>query len=117
MAPTCIATGDPPDARRQHGRTSAWDWGEQRVTVGRHFVRDLEGLWSEVLKLAAVVEDALNQSIHALCDGRIELADKIKLQKPAVDRWEIQIERVRAGAGLAPTRGIGPEARGRRTQD
>ena len=36
--------------------TPAWDWGEQRVTVGRHFIRDMEGLWSEVLKLAAVVE-------------------------------------------------------------
>ncbi len=71
----------------------AWDWGQQRVTVGRHFVRDMEGLWSEVLKLAAVVEDALNQSIHALRDGRVELADQIKHQKPAVDRWEVQIER------------------------
>jgi phosphate transport system protein len=72
---------------------SAWDWGEQRLTVGRHFIRDMEGLWSEVLKLAAVVEDALDQSIHALCDGRVELADQIKHQKPAVDRWEVQIER------------------------
>jgi phosphate transport system protein len=72
---------------------SAWDWGEQRLTVGRHFTRDLEGLWSEVLKLAAVVEDSLNQSIRALCDGRVELADEIRLQKPAVDRWEVQIER------------------------
>ena len=73
--------------------TSAWDWGEQRVTVGRHFIRDMESLWSEVLKLAAVVEEALDQSIHALCDGRVELADQIRLQKPAVDRWEVQIER------------------------
>ena len=73
--------------------TPAWDWGEQRVTVGRHFIRDMEGLWSEVLKLAAVVEEALNQSIHALCDGRVELADQIRLQKPAVDRWEVQIKR------------------------
>jgi phosphate transport system protein len=73
--------------------SSAWDWGEQRVTVGRHFIRDMESLWSEVLKLAAVVEEALNQTIHALCDGRVELADKIRLQKPAVDRWEVQIER------------------------
>jgi len=54
---------------------SAWDWGEQRVTVGRHFIRDMEGLWSEVLKLAAVVEESLNQSIRALCDGRVELAN------------------------------------------
>ena len=72
---------------------AAWDWGQQRLTLGRHFIRDMEGLWSEVLKLAAVVEDSLNQSIHALCDGRIELADEIRHQKPAVDRWEVQIER------------------------
>lgn len=70
-----------------------WDWGQQRLTVGRHFIRDMEGLWSEVLKLAAVVEDALNQSIRALCDGRIELVEEIKQQKPAMDRWEVQIER------------------------
>jgi phosphate transport system protein len=72
---------------------SPWDWGEQRVTVGRHFLRDLESLWSEVLKLAAVVEDALNQSIRALCDGRVELADEIRLRKAALERWEVQIER------------------------
>jgi phosphate transport system protein len=69
------------------------DWGNERVTVGRSFLRDIEGLWSEVLKLAAVVEDALNQSIHGLCDGRVELASEVKRQKRAVDRWEVQIER------------------------
>lgn len=69
------------------------DWDNQRVTVGRNFLRDMEGLWSEVLKLAAVVEDALNQSIHGLCDGRTEQAKHLKGRKHAVDRWEIQIER------------------------
>jgi phosphate transport system protein len=69
------------------------DWDDQRVTVGRSFLRDMEGLWSEVLKLAAVVEDALNQSIHALCDGRVELAAEVKGQKQMVDRWEVEIER------------------------
>lgn len=69
------------------------DWDNERVTVGRSFLRDMEGLWSEVLKLAAVVEDALNQSIHALCDGRVEMAAELKDQKQAVDRWEVQIER------------------------
>jgi phosphate transport system protein len=69
------------------------DWDDERVTVGRSFVRDMEGLWSGILKLAAVVEDALNQSIHALCDGRVELADELKRRKRAVDRWEVQIER------------------------
>jgi phosphate transport system protein len=53
----------------------------------------MESLWSEVLRLATVVEEALDKSIHALCDGRVELADQIKHQKPAVDRWEVQIER------------------------
>ena len=69
------------------------DWATTRVTLGRSFVRDMEGLWSEVLKLAGVVEDALNQSIHALCDGRGELADELKRRKGAMDRWEVQIER------------------------
>lgn len=73
--------------------SSTWDWGEQRLTVGRHFIRDMEGLWSEVLRLAAVVEEAVGQSIHALCDGRGELAERIRQQKPAMDRWEVQIER------------------------
>jgi phosphate transport system protein len=69
------------------------DWDNERVTVGRSFLRDMEGLWAEVLKLAAVVEDTLNQSIHALCDGRVEMAAGLKDRKQAVDRWEVQIER------------------------
>jgi phosphate transport system protein len=69
------------------------DWDDERVTVGRSFLRDMESLWSEVLKLAAVVEDALSQSVRALCDGRVELADEVKRQKRVVDRWEVQIER------------------------
>ena len=77
--------------QEQHALDS--DWDNERVTVGRNFLRDMEGLWSEVLKLAAVVEDALNQSIHGLCDGRVELANELKGRKRAVDRWEIQIER------------------------
>ncbi len=68
------------------------DWDTQRVTVGRSFLRDIEGLWAEVLKLAAVVEDTLNQSVHALCDGRVDLANEVKRQKRLVDRWEVRIE-------------------------
>ena len=69
------------------------DWDSERVTVGRSFLRDMEGLWSEVLKLAAVVEDALNQSIRALCDGRVEMAAELEDRKRAMDHWEVQIER------------------------
>jgi phosphate transport system protein len=68
-------------------------WAGERVTLGRHFLRDLEGLWAGVLKLAAVVEDALNRSVRALCDGRADLADEVKGEERAVDRWEVQIER------------------------
>jgi phosphate transport system protein len=74
-----------------HRLDSGWD--NERITVGRSFLRDMESLWSELLKLAAVVEDTLSQSIHALCDGRVELADEVKRQKRVVDRWEVQIER------------------------
>lgn len=68
------------------------DWDGERVTLGRHFLRDLEGLWGGVLKLAAVVEDTLNRSVRALCDGRADLAETVRGAERAVDRWEIQIE-------------------------
>jgi phosphate transport system protein len=68
-------------------------WDNERISLGRSFIRDMEGLWAEVLKLAAVVEDALNRSIHAICDGQVELAKELKHQKRTMDRWEVQIER------------------------
>ena len=79
MQPRDVAAGD--------------DWDEERVTLGRHFVRDLEGLWGGVLKLAAVVEDALNRGVEALCDGRTDLADEVRGGERAVDGWEVRIER------------------------
>jgi phosphate transport system protein len=70
-----------------------FDWDVERVTVGRNFVRDMERLWSQVLRLAAVVEEALDQSVHALCDGQANLAEDLKKRKRSVDGWEVQIER------------------------
>ena len=77
--------------RHQNLLNSSWD--NERVTVGRNFLRDMEGLWSEVLKLAAVAEDSLKRSIHGLCDGQPDQGSEVKGRKRAVDRWEIQIER------------------------
>ncbi len=77
----------------QGGGSSGAEWDGERVTVGRHFLRDLEGLWEGVLKLAAVVEETLNRSIQALCDGRADLAEEIRGQEKAVDHWEARIER------------------------
>src|SRR5215218_3128122 len=68
-------------------------WEQERMTLGRDFVRDLEGLWEGILKLAAVVEDALNQSVRALCDGRADLAAMVRGEERDVDRREVQIER------------------------
>jgi phosphate transport system protein len=79
--------------RLQHIEDLELHWAGQRVTLGRHFLRDLEGLWAGVLKLAAVVEDSLNRSVRALCDGRVDLAEEVKGEERTVDRWEVQIER------------------------
>ena len=69
------------------------DWDVERVSLGRHFLRDMEGLWGGILKLAAVVEETLNQSVRALCDGRADLADEVRGEELTVDRWELPIER------------------------
>jgi len=69
------------------------DWDAGRVTLGRHFLRDMEGLWENMLKLAAVVETALSTSIRALCDGRADLAAEVKGGENAINDWEVRIER------------------------
>ncbi len=69
------------------------DWQAERVTLGRHFLRDMEELWRQLLKLAAVVESALNTSVRALCDGRADLAALVQSGDGSIDRWEVQVER------------------------
>ncbi len=79
----------------QQHEGAAWgeEWQAERVTLGRHFLRDMEGLWRQILKLAAVVETTLNTSVRALCDGRADLAAEVKFEEESIDRWEVQIER------------------------
>lgn len=69
------------------------DWEDGRTTMSRCFVRDMEGLWAELLKFAAVVEETLGHCIRALRDGRVDQAQEVKRQKRLVDRWEVEIER------------------------
>ena len=68
------------------------DWEDGRATVSRCFVRDMEGLWAEVLKFAAVVEETLPERPRPRY-GRVDQADEVKRQKRLVDRWEVHIER------------------------
>jgi phosphate transport system protein len=79
----------------QEQEAAAWgaEWQAERVTLGRHFLRDMEGLWRQILKLAAVVEATLNTSVRALCDGRADLAREVKYEEKSIDRWEVQVER------------------------
>lgn len=84
---------DGEDAMGPERQGGDSDWEDGRGSVGRSFLRDLEGLWADVLKFAAIVEDTLDRSVHALCDGRVDQADEVKRLKRTVDRWEVQIER------------------------
>ena len=94
------------------------DWENGRTTMSRCFVRDMEGLWSELLKFAAVVEESLDRCLQALRDGRVDQAQEVKRQKRLVNRWEVQIEQecVRVLA-LASAGRLRPAAGGRRAQD
>jgi phosphate transport system protein len=83
---------DQPEAERS-GRSGVWDFDQERKVVGRHFLRDLEALWAELLKLAAVVEDSLSRNIHALRDGRVDGLAEAKRSKGSLARWEVEIER------------------------
>ena len=69
-------------------------WDQERVTLGRHFLRDMEVLWGDVLRMAAVVETALNDAVRALCEGRVELADSVDIGERAINSWEVQIEQL-----------------------
>jgi phosphate transport system protein len=70
------------------------DWDQERVTLGRHFMRDMEGLWGEVLKMAGVVETALSTSVRALCERRADLAAEVRVGETAINSWEVQIEQL-----------------------
>ncbi len=72
---------------------SGLGWDAERITLGKSFLRDMEGLWAGVLKLAGVVEVALVKSIRALCDDRADIASEVKGEERIVNSWEVQIER------------------------
>jgi phosphate transport system protein len=74
------------------GRGGA-DWDSERVTLGRHFLRDMERLWGEILRMAAVVEVALNTAVRALCDARADLAAEVRGGEGAINNLDVQIER------------------------
>jgi phosphate transport system protein len=75
------------------GAFSGVDWDAERATLSRHFIRDMEGLWTQVLKQAAIVEESLNVSVRALCERRADLAKGVKSDEEIVNSSEVAIER------------------------
>jgi phosphate transport system protein len=67
-------------------------WDAERVTLGRSFLRDMEHVWAELLKMAGVVESSLQTAVRALCDVRSDLADAVRGGEPAINTMDVQIE-------------------------
>lgn len=70
--------------------TTAWD--ADRVSLTRSFLRDMEQVWGDLLKMAAVVESSLITAVRALCDVRSDLAETVREDEPIINLMDIQIE-------------------------
>ncbi len=66
--------------------------GPRQSTVGQHFLRDLERLWTDLLRVSAVVENALRHSVDVLVNHRTDLTNGIIADERLIDRWEVRIE-------------------------
>lgn len=75
------------------GRDASFLWESDRPCVNRQLVREMETLWAELMKLAAVVEGSLRSSVQALCMGRESLIDEVSRDELMIDRWQVRIER------------------------
>src|SRR5437762_856539 len=58
----------------------------------RHFDRDIEEIKDLLLRMGAMVEDAINQSIRALLDRDTSMAEEVIARDDEVDRMENLID-------------------------
>ncbi len=58
----------------------------------RHFDRDIEAIKDLLLRMGAMVEDTISQSIRALMERNTELAEQVIAGDDAIDRMEIEID-------------------------
>ncbi len=58
----------------------------------RHFDREIENLKELLLRMGAMVEDQINQSIRALLDRDTAIAQKVIDGDGAIDRMELEID-------------------------
>jgi phosphate transport system protein len=64
-----------------------------RSPAGRHFQRDMETLWGDVLRQATLVEDALRASVQSLLQARPDLAAAVRSGEPTINANQVRIER------------------------
>ena len=58
----------------------------------RHLQREINKLKSELVRLGAMVEDSLFNSISALFDGDLEIAKKVIKNDKNIDTKEVEVE-------------------------
>lgn len=60
--------------------------------IQRHFDRDIEEIKDLLLRMGAMVEDAIQQSIRALLDRDPEIAEGVIENDDGIDRMEVEID-------------------------
>ena len=60
----------------------------------RHFDRDIEDLKDLLLRMGAMVEDAITQSIRALLERDTSLAEEVIANDNRIDQMELEIDRL-----------------------
>src|SRR5512141_3181894 len=58
----------------------------------RHFDKDIEQLKELLLRMGAMVEDAINDSIRALLDRNTEIAERVIARDSEIDAMELEID-------------------------
>lgn len=58
----------------------------------RHFDRDIEHLKELLLRMGAMVEDSINESIRALLDRDSSIAERVIAADNAIDQMELEID-------------------------
>ncbi len=58
----------------------------------KSFHESLRDLKNDMLKMGSMVEDSINKSVHALKNGDLELAQKVKEEDDQIDDMEIILE-------------------------
>src|SRR5438067_510357 len=62
------------------------------MTLIRHFDRDIEEIKAMLLRMGAMVEESMQQSIRALLDLDLEVAEQVIANDDRIDQMEVQID-------------------------